>query len=65
MSTAGAFLLALGAGADRNHHTLCAVANAMVPFPFVRHTCGIQKHLKAITGDVTWLTVPGAHDPRG
>jgi predicted alpha/beta-hydrolase family hydrolase len=24
-----------------------------------------KKYLKAIPGDVTWLTVPGAHDPRG
>ena len=24
-----------------------------------------KEHLKAIRGDVTWLTVPGAHDPRG
>jgi predicted alpha/beta-hydrolase family hydrolase len=170
MSTAGAFLLAPGAGADRNHHTLCAVADAMAPLPVERmdfparkagrkgvdrpavamaavaeeaamlisssriranrlviggrsfggrmcsmavaqglpaaglvllsyplHPPGkpetlridhfsslevpclfisgdkdpfgtpaeFRKHLKAIRGDVTWLTVPGAHDPRG
>lgn len=170
MSTAGAILLAPGAGADRNHHTLCAVADAIAPLPVERmdfpsrkagrkgvdrpavaiaaviekaamlvsssrvranrlvlggrsfggrmcsmavaeglpaaglvllsyplHPPGkpdnlrvdhfaalnlpclfisgdkdpfgtpaeFKKHLKAIPGDVTWLTVPGAHDPRG
>jgi len=28
--------LAPGAGADRNHHTLCAIADAMAPLPFER-----------------------------
>jgi len=36
MSSAGALLLAPGAGADRNHHTLCAVADAMSPMPVER-----------------------------
>jgi len=36
MSSAGALLLAPGAGADRNHHTLCAVADAMSPLPVER-----------------------------
>jgi len=36
MSSAGALLLAPGAGADRNHHTLCAVANAMSLLPVER-----------------------------
>ena len=36
MSTAGAALLAPGAGADRDHHTLCAVADAFAPFPVER-----------------------------
>lgn len=36
MSTAGALLLAPGAGADREHHTLCAVADALAPFPVER-----------------------------
>lgn len=36
MSTAGALLLAPGAGADRDHHTLCAVADAVVPLPVER-----------------------------
>jgi predicted alpha/beta-hydrolase family hydrolase len=36
MSTAGAILLAPGAGADRTHHTLCAVADLLAPMPTVR-----------------------------
>ena len=36
MSSAGALLLAPGAGADRNHHTLCVVADAMSPLPVER-----------------------------
>lgn len=36
MSSARALLLAPGAGADRNHHTLCAVADAMSPLPVER-----------------------------
>jgi predicted alpha/beta-hydrolase family hydrolase len=36
MSSAGALLLAPGAGADRNHHTLCAVAAALSPLPVER-----------------------------
>ena len=36
MSTAGALLLAPGAGADRDHHTLCAVADALAPLPVER-----------------------------
>lgn len=36
MRSAGALLLAPGAGADRNHHTLCAVADAMSPLPVER-----------------------------
>ena len=36
MSSAGALLLAPGAGADRNHHTLCAVAEALSPLPVER-----------------------------
>lgn len=36
MSTAGALLLAPGAGADRDHHTLCAVADAVAPLPAER-----------------------------
>jgi len=36
MSSAGALLLAPGAGADRNHHTLCAVTDAVAPLPVER-----------------------------
>ena len=36
MSSAGALLLAPGAGADRDHHTLCAVADAVAPLPTER-----------------------------
>lgn len=36
MSSAGALLLAPGAGADRDHHTLCSVADAMSPLPVER-----------------------------
>ena len=36
MSTAGALLLAPGAGADRDHHTLRAVADAVAPMPVER-----------------------------
>lgn len=36
MSSAGALLLAPGAGADRDHHTLCAVADAVAPLPVGR-----------------------------
>lgn len=36
MSSAGALLLAPGAGADRTHHTLCAVADAVRPLPVER-----------------------------
>ena len=36
MSSAGALLLAPGAGADRDHHTLCAIADAMSPLPVER-----------------------------
>lgn len=36
MSSAGALLLAPGAGADREHHTLRAVADAMAPLPVER-----------------------------
>jgi predicted alpha/beta-hydrolase family hydrolase len=36
MSSAGALLVAPGAGADRNHHTLCAVADAIAPLPTER-----------------------------
>lgn len=36
MSTAGALLLAPGAGADRDHHTLRAVADALSPLPVER-----------------------------
>lgn len=36
MSTAGALLLAPGAGADRDHHTLRAVADVMAPMPVER-----------------------------
>lgn len=36
MSTAGALLLAPGAGADRTHHTLCAVADSFTRLPTVR-----------------------------
>ena len=36
MSSAGALLLAPGAGADRDHHTLCAVADTLVPLPVER-----------------------------
>ena len=36
MSTAGALLLAPGAGADRDHHTLRAVADAIAPLPVER-----------------------------
>ncbi len=36
MSTAGAVLLAPGAGADREHHTLVAVADALAPLPVER-----------------------------
>ena len=36
MSSAGALLLAPGAGADRDHHTLCAVADAVAPLPAER-----------------------------
>lgn len=36
MSSVGALLLAPGAGADRDHHTLVAVEQAMAPMPTVR-----------------------------
>lgn len=36
MTTAGALLLAPGAGADRNHHTLVHVADAVSPLPVER-----------------------------
>ena len=36
MSTAGALLLAPGAGADRDHHTLVCVADAVAPLPVER-----------------------------
>lgn len=36
MSSAGAVLLAPGAGADRDHHTLRAVADALAPLPVER-----------------------------
>lgn len=36
MSSAGALLLAPGAGADRTHHTLCAIADALAPLPVER-----------------------------
>lgn len=36
MSTAGALLLTPGAGADREHHTLHAVADALAPLPCER-----------------------------
>jgi predicted alpha/beta-hydrolase family hydrolase len=36
MSSAGAVLLAPGAGADRDHHTLVAVADALAPIPTER-----------------------------
>ena len=36
MSSVGALLLAPGAGADRNHHTLVAVEQAVTPVPVAR-----------------------------
>jgi hypothetical protein len=36
MSSAGALLLAPGAGADRDHHTLRAVGDALAPLPVER-----------------------------
>ena len=36
MTSAGALLLAPGAGADRDHHTLVAIAEALAPLPVGR-----------------------------
>ena len=36
MTTAGALLLAPGAGADRDHHTLVAIEEALAPLPVGR-----------------------------